>query len=112
MENQLISTTQETLVKCDNPACDYTVLNENKDPNNPDLKEYLNKPCPKCGENLLTEKDYKSFKRMIKIIATINKVARFLGMKPKPEDDQILVSVGCHDGNYTIKIKEDEQKDR
>lgn len=112
MKDQLIKPTQETLVKCDNPSCDYSVLNENKDPNNPKLEEYLNKPCPKCGENLLTEKDYKDFLRMMKFVNLINKVARVSGLKAKEDSEQVKVSVGCHNGKYTVKIKEDEQKDR
>ena len=41
-------------LKCDNPNCDY---NDMTIP----VQEYsawVNKPCPKCGENLLTEEDY------------------------------------------------------
>lgn len=41
-------------IKCDNVNCDFvdeTVLIS-------DYKEWLNKPCPKCGCNLLTQEDY------------------------------------------------------
>lgn len=39
---------------CDNPKCDWedkTVIFDN-------LKAWVNKPCPKCGENVLTLEDY------------------------------------------------------
>lgn len=111
MENKLIEATQETLVKCDNPSCDYKVLNENKDPNNPKLEEFLNKPCPKCGENLLTEKDYKDFNRMMKVVGIINKIGSIFGLSSKSDSkDNVKVSIGVHDGKYTVKVKEDEQK--
>lgn len=43
-------------IKCDNPKCDWiddTVPFDN-------LKDWLNKPCPKCGENVLTDEDFKN----------------------------------------------------
>ena len=42
-------------IKCDNPLCDYV----NKDVHITDYIDYINKPCPCCGENLLTEEVYK-----------------------------------------------------
>lgn len=63
---------QEDLVQCDNITCDYKVPNPTKNPNT-DLKPYVNMPCPKCGENLLTEKDYNKHKKVIKVVAFINK---------------------------------------
>lgn len=39
---------------CDNINCDYhdtTILYK-------DYKDWINRPCPKCGENLLTLEDY------------------------------------------------------
>ena len=47
---------------CDNANCDYkdeTVTFE-------EIDKFLNKPCPKCGENLLTEQDLHNFKIVIK----------------------------------------------
>lgn len=57
-------------IKCDNPNCDFrddSVLVD-------DYKKWLNKPCPKCGANLLTKKDYKMTKRIIRLCKIINKV--------------------------------------
>ena len=34
--------------------------------------EFLNKPCPKCGYDLLTRKDYNNCLRNIKIINYVN----------------------------------------
>lgn len=35
---------------------------------------YLNKPCPHCGANLLTEKDYNKAKRILRFVAILNKI--------------------------------------
>lgn len=43
-------------IKCDTPNCgwrDDSVKHE-------DYLQWVNKPCPKCGGNLLTEEDYRS----------------------------------------------------
>ena len=37
------------------------------------LKKYLNKPCPKCGANLLTKKDYTDAVQLMKTITWLNK---------------------------------------
>jgi len=41
-------------VKCDNPNCDYSDMSVTVS----DYADWVNKPCPKCGENLMTQKDY------------------------------------------------------
>jgi ssDNA-binding Zn-finger/Zn-ribbon topoisomerase 1 len=41
-------------LKCDNPECNYhdeTIEFKN-------YKQYIGYPCPLCGQNLLTKKDY------------------------------------------------------
>jgi len=55
-------------IKCDNKECnfnDMTVLFE-------DYDKWLNKPCPKCGSNLLTQKDYDTVKMLMDITGIIN----------------------------------------
>jgi len=59
-----------TGIKCD--VCDYrddTV--EFKD-----YSEWLNKPCPKCDSNLLTQKDYDSCLRIYRNVNMFNKIIR------------------------------------
>jgi len=48
-----IEVVNEGGLKCDNPICEY------KD-NTPfeDYEDCIGKPCPECGDNLLTEEDY------------------------------------------------------
>ncbi len=42
-------------VKCDTKDCDFTVQFTEFE----QYEGYVNKPCPKCGANLLTEEDYE-----------------------------------------------------
>ena len=51
-------------IKCDNKACDY----KDDSVRYEDYKEYVNKPCPKCGHNLLTKKDYFITKFLVKLV--------------------------------------------
>ena len=62
-------------IKCDNPECDYrddTATYEEYD-------KWLNKPCPKCGENLLTEADLEATKLIVE-------AARALQSEMTPEE--------------------------
>lgn len=55
-------------IKCDNKECnfnDMTVLFE-------DYDKWLNKPCPNCGCNLLTQQDYDTVKILMDITGIIN----------------------------------------
>lgn len=60
---------QQSGIKCDNTNCDYKI-----DVNYSEYINYVNKPCPLCGENLLTEKDYKSAKLVHGVVNLFNKV--------------------------------------
>jgi hypothetical protein len=55
-------------IKCDAPGCDF------KDPtvSFDNYKLWLNKPCPKCGANLLTQADYDTCLYIIKIARILN----------------------------------------
>lgn len=50
-------------IKCDNLACDYEDNNVAKE----EYHLWLNTPCPKCTQNLLTEADFKLVQTFIKI---------------------------------------------
>ena len=68
------------------------------------LKKYLNKPCPKCGGNLLAEADYCGLTVFLK--AACHPVTRFINW--------VLIRLGLqkknfrisHDGTGTITITE------
>jgi hypothetical protein len=66
-EELMIQHTSSGLV-CDNPACDY----ENKEVQVEQLLEWVNVPCPKCGDNLLTEDDYDRTMKLFAVIDVLN----------------------------------------
>lgn len=72
-------------IKCDAEGCDYTDENVNLE----DYNDYLNKPCPKCGANLLTQEDMDTVQYMIKMVNFLNDA----GIMAESEDDQIDVEV-------------------
>ena len=49
-------------IKCDNTECDFIDMSVKYE----DYNEWLNKPCPDCGANLLTEADFKTCKRVVR----------------------------------------------
>lgn len=63
---------QQNMIVCDNPKCDYVIPNPTKNPL-VDIRMYINKPCPECGENLLTEKDYHDWIKFKKVVNWVNK---------------------------------------
>ena len=66
-------------IQCDNINCNY----ENEDVQVGEYEQWLNKPCPKCGSNLLTEADFRTVRIMMvicnnPIIKVINAIANKL----------------------------------
>jgi hypothetical protein len=101
MKRKLIEMHQEYLVVCDNTNCNYKVINPTGDPNM-DAIEYLNKPCPVCNENLLTDIDYIQSLHMMKIINWINKWFSWL-MFFVPKSKKLKSTfVHFHDGEMKI----------
>lgn len=82
---------------CDNPKCDYV----NNIPST-EYPQWVNRPCPKCGENLLTESDYRFWKILMFFVRILNKILP----KPKVDDEAETVSVHYHNGKLEVKRKE------
>lgn len=95
MEN--IEVTKKGIV-CDNTKCDF----KTKDINPKDYKAWLNKPCPKCGDNLLTQEDYNTFIHIMRMIDKVNKVD--LGSE-NSDNKRVIIEVGTHKDIYIKKIK-------
>jgi hypothetical protein len=55
-------------IQCDNLKCDFAEECEHYE-----IISYINKPCPKCGENLLTREDFYRYLKVLKFIQWINK---------------------------------------
>lgn len=67
---KLIEMSQKNIIECDH--CDFVI--PNTDPEKPeDGNQYINTGCPKCGNNLLTMKDYLDDKKVQKIVGWLNR---------------------------------------
>lgn len=55
-------------IKCDNPECDFV----DQEVRIEDYKDWLNKPCPKCGSNLLTQADYDNVQMLLNLVDIVN----------------------------------------
>lgn len=97
---KLIEIKQISSVKCDNENCDYVILNDGDGPN-VDIKQYINVSCPKCGENLLTDRDYLNYSKVLKMIGWLNKWFSWLTFFRNKK--KTVVSIETHK-NITIKI--------
>ena len=64
-------------IKCDAPGCDFKDTSVQRR----QYYEWINRPCPKCGANLLTEADYKLCCSIEAATALIN-----AAFGPMPED--------------------------
>lgn len=58
----------ENALTCDNEACDFKVNNVVRE----QMDDFQDVNCPKCGENLLTEKDLKAAKFMFRCVDILN----------------------------------------
>ncbi len=107
MKRKLIEVSHECLITCDNPACDFTVPYTEAGERNMDF--WINEPCPKCGENLLTEKDYLQYKKVMKGVNWLNKWFSWTTyfVSKKRWNNRGTTSVHVHDG---IKIKNEDRQ--
>lgn len=75
-------------IKCDNKECDFKdmdVLFDHYD-------KWLNKPCPKCGSNLLTQQDFDTIKVLMDITAIVNECMPEVG----EDEDLFKMSVSLN----------------
>lgn len=91
----------KNLIECDN--CDYVVPHPTGDINYIGY-EYLNKPCPKCGTNLLTLEDLNFYKTSIKIINFLNKWFSWLTIFSRNKKEKKVV-LKTKDGKVYISDK-------
>ena len=95
---KLIEKQQNSLVTCDNPKCDYTVACT--DDTEKSLVLFIDKPCPKCGENLLTKEDYLQYQNLIKFVNFMNRWFSWITIFYSKEAwaKRQSISVHVHDG--------------
>ena len=94
---KLIEVSQEYDVVCDNVMCDYVVKNEAKGVNEA-IGKHLNAPCPKCGENLLTEEDMMQYLAMHKLVNKVNKWFSWITIFIKEPKKRSCVEMHVHEG--------------
>lgn len=59
---------QQQGLKCDATDCDYTYVFNETDT----YTAYLNKPCPECGANLLTQEDHDTMMQIMALMEYAN----------------------------------------
>lgn len=64
-------------IKISGLKCDYCDYRDDTVPYS-DYPASIGKPCPKCGENLLTQAEYDQCEMMIRKVAKIEKALSFL----------------------------------
>lgn len=83
-------------LKCDTQGCDYCDDSIKVE----DYAEWIDKPCPKCGGNLLTKADYDNVQMMINLVNLAN------GMFPPPKEDEQLFKISVDmDGTGKMDMK-------
>jgi hypothetical protein len=89
-------------IKCDNPECNYrhdeVALNE--------YGEWLDRPCPDCGDNLLTEADYNTVKIMVAMVQIANDTAPANNV-----DEPIIEATLDMNGSGSIEVTDLQIKD-
>lgn len=100
MKRKLIERSQGALIVCDNPKCDY------KYPYSEEAEKvmivFVNMPCPKCGDNLLTPQDYLVNERVLKTVNKINKWFSWLTIFYPKDASKSTLEMQIHDG---VKMK-------
>ncbi len=83
-------------IKCDNPVCNYVEEGISVD----NLSKWLNRPCPCCGENLLTKVDFTAIQDLMAVVENLNKNAPANNI-----DEPRLSTKLIMNGNGLFKIK-------
>lgn len=86
-------------LKCDNPSCDFVDMSITIE----DYDNWVNKPCPKCGANLLTEEDYDAVKMMI--------VLAKLVQSSELDKDDMTMATARFNGTGKVEIEISKPKD-
>lgn len=91
-------------LECDNENCDW----EDKTIKWSDAHNWIDKPCPKCGENLLTQDDYDQTNLLFETIDSLNLMSKdelvtlgeSLGLTKEEIEDETLqhTKVKVHNG--------------
>lgn len=88
-------------IKCDNESCDY------RDDNVPveDYCNWLNKACPKCGENLLTQADFNNVKMLMNMAKVFGDM--FGDVEPDADQEYVKIEMNGTGGMNITTLKEE-----
>lgn len=90
-------------LKCD--SCDYKNMSIQLE----DYPNWVNNPCPKCGENLLTEADYESVQMMVRLTSMFQPMPVHENTADGLESKEEMVSLELKmDGSGEIKVKDED----
>jgi len=89
------------VVVCDNPSCNFEVKYKEYDL---EITDFINTACPNCGENLLTEKDYLDYIRLMKMVDWINKWFSWITIFHS-KNNTSKASVKVHNGLHIKPLK-------
>ena len=96
---KLIEKQDSGMVVCDNPDCKFEF--DLKKAPTVKLEHFIDMPCPNCGQNLLTQKDYDTWRALNIYINFINKwfswTTIFMSKKKSSEPENYL-NVHVHNG--------------
>jgi uncharacterized HAD superfamily protein len=114
MEQQRIKIASGGL-QCDSPTCDWTDPTVKVE----DYKKWLNAPCPKCGENVLTEEDLTNTLTLHNLVKLFNAIPEenfeeFMEQLqkdiPKSTQDEILKKYDLPEGTERVNMTFDVHK--
>lgn len=85
-------------IKCDAQACDYV----DQDVTVEQYEQWLNKPCPQCGANLLTQEDFDQVHLLISLTNMMNQV---FPQREEGEEDVVVSAEMNGTGEVNFKPK-------
>ena len=91
--------TEKAYLKCDKEKCDY------QETVSEILKKHVGKPCPKCGNNLLTKEDYEAYVNISKLVDICTEI-----VGDKLGEEKVLTSISYHNGNVDISIGDEQDE--
>lgn len=101
----------ETGLKCDNASCDWKDEAITSDI----MADYINFPCPNCGENILTQGDYNNYMTVINIIKQVEnmsdeEIESLTGGIKDLNEDIYRMKIDTHKGiTLTVEKLENEE---
>lgn len=92
-------------IKCD--VCDFIDMSVEYE----DYPQWLNKPCPKCGANLLTQADLDTVKTLIETTNLVNTFFEDLEVKVKDDNEFTKIKLDMNgSGKIFINLDSEEIK--